>query len=260
MLSCKLLSGPLSQKTPKQIAQDAVTTELKASANDHSRWMYRDANKEDGKSTVTLVVQTRNGSLHKTLEIGGKTLDPQQRAADEQKIDKFIASPQEQAKQRRESQHDDAQASALLKLLPDAFIWTEAGEEDGNILLNFRPDPKFSPPTREARVFAAMDGTMTVNQEQKRIVKLSGRLTKPVTFGWGILGKLQKGGTFEVQRSEIAPHVWQITATHIHIQGHALIFKNISEQQDETTSDYKPMPGDLNWQQGRALLEKQPGS
>ena len=101
---------------------------------------------------------------------------------------------------------------------------------------------------------------MTVNQEQKRIVKLSGRLTKPVTFGWGILGKLQKGGTFEVQRSEIAPHVWQITATHIHIQGHALIFKNISEQQDETTSDYKPMPGDLNWQQARALLEKEPGS
>ena len=59
-------------ETPKQIAQDAVTTELKASANDHSRWMYRDANKEDGKNTVTLVVQTRNGSLHKTLEIGGK--------------------------------------------------------------------------------------------------------------------------------------------------------------------------------------------
>jgi hypothetical protein len=31
---------------------------------------------------------------------------------------------------------------------------------------------------------------------------------------------------------------WQITATHIHIQGHALILKSISEQEDDQKTSF----------------------
>jgi hypothetical protein len=90
-----------------------------------------------------------------------------------------------------------------------------------------------------------MAGTMVVDTKQKRIKQLKGALTRDVNFGYGLLGKLQKGGTFEIERQQIAPGVWSITATHVHIQGHALIFKSIGEQQDEVTSHYHPTPPSL---------------
>jgi hypothetical protein len=40
-----------------------------------------------------------------------------------------------------------------------------------------------------------MKGTMVVNTRQNRIVSLQGVLTQDVDFGFGILGKLEKGGT-----------------------------------------------------------------
>jgi len=71
----------------------------------------------------------------------------------------------------------------------------------------------------------------------------------------GYWGKLQKGGTFEIERQEIASGVWNITETHIHIQGHALIFKSISEQQDEVTSHYRPTPKSLSLDAAAQMLK-----
>jgi hypothetical protein len=69
-----------------------------------------------------------------------------------------------------------------------------------------------------------MKGEMVVDAAQKRLKMLSGTLTQPVEFGWGLLGKLQAGGTFQIVRSQVAPGEWQITQTHVHIVGHALFF------------------------------------
>jgi hypothetical protein len=142
-----------------------------------------------------------------------------------------------------------------MKMLPDAFIWTEAGQSDDSVTLDFKPNPDFKPPTRQARVFAAMAGKMVVNEKQKRLESLSGELTQPVDFGWGLLGRLQKGGTFLIERKEVAPGEWKTTGTHIHIHGRALLFKNINEQEDEETSGYKPAPS-LSLEEAANMLNK----
>jgi hypothetical protein len=53
---------------------------------------------------------------------------------------------------------------------------------------------------------------------------------------------MNQGGTFRIVRSQVAPSIWEITETHVHIQGHMLIFKSINEQEDEITRDYKKTP------------------
>ena len=79
---------------------------------------------------------------------------------------------------------------------------------------------------------------MVVDKKQHRIAKLSGKLMRDVTIGWGLLGRLHEGGTFRVERREIAPGLWQITETHVHIQGRVLFFKDISQEQDEVQSEF----------------------
>lgn len=242
------------EQSAQALVQSIVTNELNADANDHSLWMFRDQDKVHGKSTVKLVVQTPQGDVSKTVEIDGHPLTPQQQQADRRKMHRFITDPAVRQKQKQNQQQDDKKAASLTRMLPDAFLWTRTGENGDETTLAFHPNPKFNPPTREARVFAAMKGEMVVNTKQKRIKSIKGTLMRNVEFGWGLLGKLEKGGTFNIERRNIGPGVWEITETHVHIQGHALIFKSISEQQDEETSDYKPSPPSITLAEAAKML------
>ncbi|MHB1935052.1 MAG: hypothetical protein ACYCOR_00530 [Acidobacteriaceae bacterium] len=244
MLSCFLPMGlcglavaqPLS---PQELVKQVVHNELEANKNDHSHWMYRDSDKLTAKSTVKLVVETGEATISKTIELDGRPLTPQEQAEDQAKMEAVVNDPSVRAKQRKKSAHDDEQGIALTKMVANAFLWTEAGVSNGEITLHFKPNPAFQPPTYDSRVFAAMAGTMVVDAKQKRLKDLSGTLIRPVEFGWGLLGKLEKGGTFRVVRSQVAPGEWEITETHVHISGHAFIIRSINEQEDEITSNYK---------------------
>ncbi len=233
----------------QQLVQQVVTNELQANQNDHTHWMYRDSDTVPAKSTVKLVVQTPDGTVSKVILLNRQPLTPQQRAQDDARVESILTDPSVLAKQRKSGAHDDQQAVSLMKMLPDGFLWSYAGESNGEITLNFKPNPAFQPPTYASRVFAAMAGNMVVDAGQKRLKVLSGKLIQTVDFGWGIFGRMDKGGTFRVVRSQLAPGIWEITETHVHIQGHMLIFKSINEQEDEISSDYKKTPASMTLRQ-----------
>jgi hypothetical protein len=239
----------------KKIVQTVINNEIAADSNDHIKWMYRDAYKSPTKDVVTLKVETADDTLAKRIQMNGHPLDAQQQQQDEAAMQKVINDPSVRAQQRKNSAHDDAQALALMKMLPEGFLWTETGESGGKIQLGFEPNPAFDPPTYAARVFAAMAGTMTVNKHQMRLQDLSGKLIRPVEFGWGLFGKIQPGGTFHIVRTQVSPGEWEITQTHVHIQGHILFFKSISQQEDEITSGYVRTPHGLTLQQAYDMLQ-----
>jgi hypothetical protein len=110
----------------------------------------------------------------------------------------------------------------------------------------------------QARVLAAMNGTLVVDKGQKRIVTISGKLTQDVTFGFGLLGRMKQGGTFRVERRQLAPGLWQITETHVHIDGKALLFKSIGQQQDEVQTDYTQVPHGTTLDQAIAMSRERP--
>ena len=187
--------------------------------------MYLDDNKVPDGHTVKIVIQTAQGDLSKTLKKNGRAVTPDEQKSDERKIDDFVNDASVREKQKHNGEQDAEKAAALTKFLPDAFLWSITGREGALTRLSFTPDPKFNPTNRESRVFAAMEGIMVVHTEQKRITQLKGQLTRDVRFGYGLLGKLEKGGTFEIERQELKPGIWAITQTHIHIHGHALVFQ-----------------------------------
>ncbi len=260
LLLCFLLTGFCALATaqppsPRELVQQVVNNELDANQNDHSRWMYRDSDTLPAKSTVKLVVETPGGTASKLIELNGRPLTPQQQAQDQARMESILSDPSVIAKQRKNSAHDEQQSVSLMKMLPNAFLWTKTGESNGEITLDFKPNPAFQPPTYASRVFAAMAGQAVVDAKQKRVKLLSGKLIQSVEFGWGIFGKMDQGGTFRIIRSEVAPGIWEITETHVHIQGHMLIFKSINEQEDEITSDYKPTPSSTTLTQAVQMLK-----
>jgi hypothetical protein len=252
------LTRPSPAQDAKAIVTAAVHIELTADANDHTPFQYNDHDITPDHDTLFYVVETPQGNLKKKIQDHGHPLDPQQRQADDQRIQALLADTAAQQRARSNSNHDDNEAEEMLRLLPQAFIWTLTGQEGNVATLSFKPDPNFSPSGFEAKVLSAMGGQITVartpGDRDDRIASIKGTLLDDVTFGWGILGRLRKGGSFYVVRKEIAPGHWQMITSNVHINGHALFFKTIGSDEDEARTDFKLSPA-KTLQQASELLK-----
>lgn len=244
------------QGDAKAIVSSAVQTELTADRNDHTAFMYRDHDVTPDHDTLYFTVETPQGNLKRKLEDHGHPLNQQQRAAEDQRIQSLIQDSAAIAKRRHDEAHDDDQAEQMLKLLPRAYVWSIASQNPELVTLDFKPDPNFSPDSLEARVLSAMAGEIQVTRTTHRIRSIKGKLINDVTFGWGLFGRLRQGGSFEVQRREVAPGHWQMTENHTHILGKALFFKQIGSQEDEVRTDFKVSPAQ-NIQQAWKIMQQQ---
>ncbi|MGE5726615.1 MAG: hypothetical protein ACM34G_15645, partial [Acidobacteriota bacterium] len=74
-----------------------------------------------------------------------------------------------------------------------------------------------------------------------------------VKFAGGLLGHLDKGGTFNVKQSEIAPGVWDVTCMNIQMNGKALFFKTIAVREKDIRSDYRRVSSQLTLAQAADL-------
>ncbi len=244
-----------AQQNAKAIVSSAVQTELNADRTDHTAYIYRDRDVTPDHDTLYQVIETPGGNLRRKLEDHGKPLSLEERKAEDDRIAKLLADKSLQAKEQRDGARDDEQAEQMLKLLPEAYIWTIAGEQGDLVTLNFRPDPNFTAANMEARVLSAMAGQIVVARGDNRIRTIRGSLVADVKFFLGIGGRLKQGGTFQVERREVAPHHWQVTDSHVKIEGHALFFKSIGSVEDETRSDFKPSPAQ-NLRQALTLMNQ----
>jgi hypothetical protein len=235
----------------RQFVQQAVDNELAKDEVDHSHWLFFENDQKKDHSVEQWVAETTDGSLRRVIQVDGQSLSFEEQR---RRIESFMSDPNARNKQRKGEQHDDKQAAEMLGLLPKAFIWTREGEKGSNTVLHFEPDPNFHPPDLEARVFSAMKGEMLVDTGQRRIASLKGKLIQTVKILGGLLGSLDAGGTFDVERRQTGPTVWQITETHVHIQGHSLIFHTISEQEDDVKSEFKPLPAGVTMQEAEGQL------
>jgi hypothetical protein len=257
-----LLSLPVGQytlhaqdaKPAKEIVRTATQAELAADKNDHTRWRYRDA-KKDGTDTVSIVVETEWGSVRRVIMRNGQPLTEAEARAEDERVQRFIHDPEKLAKQRRDGAQDGKNAEELMHMLPEAFIWKIESEDAQRHTLHFDPNPNFSPPDMKGRVLGTMAGTLVVNKAQNRIEIISGKLTQDITIGWGLLGRLHEGGTFRVERREVAPGLWQIVETHVHIEGKALFFKTIGEQQDEVQTEFTQVPNGTTLEQAAEMTK-----
>lgn len=251
----------LAQATPKLPAADLVKAviynELHPAPASDIHWKYRLEKETAGKQETREVVETSSGSMDRLLRVAGKPLSDSEASNEASRIRRFSHSAVEQQKAEQSRRKDAEQCDALMKMIPDAFLFSYAGESGNLAKVVFKPNPLFRPPSREGKVLQQMAGEMWIDTRMKRLASISGQLINEVKFGGGLLGHLEKGGQFTVKRVEMAPGDWETTDMTINMHGKALLFKNISVQQKETHSDFERLPADLSLADAANLLLKQ---
>ncbi|MHB8525135.1 MAG: hypothetical protein ACYDD2_03125 [Candidatus Acidiferrales bacterium] len=167
-----------------------------------------------------------------------------------------MTDPDARKKQEKAQNDDSDQETKLLQMLPNALLFQYAGRRGNVVKLTFKPNPNFHASTREAEVFHHMAGVTLVDAREKRLVEMSGTLTSEVKFGDGILGHLDKGGTFVVKQAVVARGHWDMTLLDTELTGKALFFKTISVREKEIESNYRRVPANITLQQAAQMLKR----
>lgn len=244
-----------------------VANEIKASKDDSARFMFRSTKTTPKGSVTKIYIETKEATAGMVVAYNGKPLTPEQRKAELVRIERFLKNPDELEKKRRQEQQDTDRTMRIVRALPDAFLYEYAGQQLGTagvgkpgdllVALNFRPNPKYEPPSRVEQVLTGMEGVVLLDTRGHRLASIDGHLFKEVSFGWGILGHLDKGGHFLVQQQEITDNYWAISSMKLDITGKVLLVKSLVFSMTEVFSDFKPVPKDITFAQAVELLEKE---
>lgn len=259
---------PLPQDA-NQYVREIVKHELEAADHDHTLWRHR-FHREDEKNNYDRdVIDAKDGQLARTLLVNGQPLTPEQHAQDEERMKKLVEDPTERAKRKRRAKADGDKAIQMFRAIPDAFVFQydlkykdlkhggseHDGLENGLVRLTFSPNPHYAPPNIELKVFRSLSGKMWIDRAAGRLARIDGQLFEDVTFGWGILGRLNKGGTFAVVQKDVGGNHWDIVALDVSMTGKAVLFKTINKQQKERFTDFHRVPDDLTISQAYQMLE-----
>ncbi len=245
---------------PLELVRRAARNEIKA--NDVEQYfLFRDNTEYKDHSVSKEVVRTKQGGLTTTLLINGRPLTAEERQKDNEKLEKFANDPAARRKRRESNKQDDQRSELMLSSLPDAFLYTYVGTDHGPngedlVRLKFKPNPSFNPPNHETAVYQGMEGDMIVDRKAARIAKIDGTLFKDVDFGWGILGKLFKGGKFIVVQRDVGGGDWEEVQETLQFNGKILLVKSMTIWSSETMTDFRPVPADLTTAQALDLLHK----
>ena len=155
-----------------------------------------------------------------------------------------------------------------MRLLPDAFLYRDQGttpcpprlavgqSSRGSCHhLTFSPNPSFEPPDVEANIFRGLAGEVWIDQAQERLTRLDAHVIANVDFGWGILGKLDKGGTIQLEQSDIGDHDWELTTLKLNLKGKALMVKSLDIQLTEHATHFSPVPPEVDYRKAIELLK-----
>lgn len=232
------------------------------------------------------IVETRQGDVALTIAANGQPLGPAGRQAQTDRLNNFAAHPDLQEHRHKREQADAARIDKLLRELPDAFLYHEdsivpctttlppfvpiPGEPlppppAGPIPvaqcyhLTYVPNPRFAPPDAESKILTGMAGEVWIETSHERLVRLSAHVISEVEFGWGIIGRLDKGGTIFLEQTDVGNDNWQLTRMKLNLTGKALLVKSLSFRITEEMSRFSPVPTSLDYRKAiQMLLSEQP--
>jgi hypothetical protein len=275
LLSCRLLSllslatsllaaprlmaqvAPAAAVDPAAIVRRASQNELHASNGNHP-FRYQLHKIDENRISTKEIIETKDGDVARLIAIDDKPLDTEAQQAEIDRLNNLAAHPELQEHRHKKEKEDSDRADEMIRLLPDAFVYKYEGMVDGPngacYRFNFQPNPNFNPPDREAQVYAGMTGELWIDQTQERMVRLDAHLIADVEFGWGILGRLYKGGSILVEQADVGEHHWETTHMKLSLTGKALLIKPLNFQTTEDASHFEPVPPQMGYQNAIKML------
>jgi hypothetical protein len=248
------LTPPLEQ-TPLQVVTAMVQNEKQARQH---RTFFRYTSVErsartDGHLWTENVAETPDGLLRRLIAEDGAPLSSDRAAAEDRRIAALVRDPAALRAEDADRRADEARMGKVLDITPKAFLFTADGTQGDCLRIAFRPNPAFTPSTYDERVVHGLAGTILIRMPEKRLCGIEGHLLDRVSFGFGLLGHIEKDSRFRVTRAPVTEADWKNSKIEVHVDGRILLLKSISRDEDAHHSGAEPLPPHLSLAQAAAL-------
>ena len=230
-------------------------------AKTHRPLRYLLRKTDDHRDTTKDIIETDQGDVARLIAINNQPLTAEANQAELDRLHTLANHPEIQEHRHQREQKDADRVNRLMRLLPDAFLYRDQGTtpcpSSGATChhLTFSPNPSFEPPDVEANIFRGLAGEVWIDQAQERLTRLDAHVIANVDFGWGILGKLDKGGTIQLEQSDIGNHDWELTTLKLNLKGTALLVKSLNIQLTEQATHFSPVPPGVDYRKAIELLQ-----
>ena len=242
-----------------------VANELAAANNRAVKFMFC-SRKQTSKGVEDKVYAEANEAVASlAVSDSEHPLTPQQQRAEVNKLAQLANSPSDLRRKQEHGYQELDHTLRIVKALPDAFIYEYAGTEDAEpglgklgsklVRLHFKPNPSYAPPSTVEQVLQGMEGDVLVDPAAHRLARMDATLFKEVAFGWGIFGRLDKGGSFRVQQADAGDGNWVITETNLRMTGKILLVKSLNLTSDEVFSNFQRLPEDTPFARAVEMLK-----
>jgi hypothetical protein len=260
--------GPAPASRGAALVRRAIQNR-EAAAKIHRPLRYLLRKTDDHRDTTKDIIETDQGDVARLIAINNQPLTAEANQAELDRLNTLANHPEIQEHRHQREQKDAARVNRLMHLLPDAFLYRDqgttpcpAGAAPGRTgeatchHLSFSPNPRFEPPDVEANIFRGLAGELWIDQAQERLTRLDAHVIANVDFGWGILGKLDKGGTIQLEQTDIGGRDWELTTLKLSLKGKALMLKSLDIQLTEQASHFSQVPPGTDYRKAIRLLEK----
>jgi hypothetical protein len=240
-----------------ELVKRALEAEVKSAQSPQEQMRYRLRKATPHFISTKEIFETRDGAVARLVSINDRPLSRADEQKEEERLNQLLADPNRQRRRKQAQEQDAGRALKVLRVLPEAFLYEYAGSgtgPSGNIeKFSFVPNPRFNPSDLETQVLTAMTGELWVDPFQERVTRLEGHLQQDVDFGWGILGRLNKGGWILLEQAEVRDHEWRIVHFKMNMSGR-VVFKNKVFDTAEDESEFTSVTPGLSYQQAIQIL------
>jgi len=239
------------------LVQRALANELRAASDSQHPMCYHLRKTSPRLTTTKAICETADGAVARLIAVNDAPLSTADEAREQGRLDQLLSDPGKQRHRKQSQDSDTARALKVLRSLPNAFVYEYAGAgqvSSGSVeKFRFKPNPKFDPPDMETQVLTQMTGELWIDPAQERVTRLDGRLRQDVDFGWGILGRLYKGGTVVIEQADVGDHQWRVVHFDMKMSAR-VVFKTRVFDTAEDESQFVSVPAGIRYQQAIAML------
>jgi hypothetical protein len=254
--------GQAAELTAQALVDHALANELKAAEDGGHPLRYVLRKATPRATTSKEIVETRDGDVARLIAVNDQPLSAADEQREQARLNALASDPGQQRHRKQSEDADAARALKVLRALPSAFLYQYQGREDtasGPLeRFTFKPNPAFSPPDLETEALTVMSGELRIDPVSERVTHLEGHLDAGVDFGWGILGRLNKGGWIVIDQADVGGGTWRTVRFQMQMSGRVVIRTRVFDTTEEE-SQFAPVPAGLSYSQAIEMLRGNTG-
>ncbi|MGA7156693.1 MAG: hypothetical protein WBY53_07605 [Acidobacteriaceae bacterium] len=215
--------------------------------------------------TTREVIESKDGNVARLVERNGAPITAEEDAAERTRLQDEIASPEDFFKHHRRDDELRDSVIKLVDLMPHAMLYSFApgqpqqkGDAVKEVVLDFRPNPLFHPPTMYAEALTGLEGRIWIDPRTHTLTRIEAHVLHVVDFGFGLLAKIYPGGTMEMEQTNLGDDHWVYSHVDEHLTARVLLVKDHPENNVISSWNFQIMPSLLSYQDSiRTLLAMQ---